>query len=75
MFNLYLSTLFSNKYTFIYFTDILIIYYNIQRRKTMNNLQNQVDAYLKFCQLQKRLDFKTQKSLPYRFETILYFCV
>ena len=62
MFNLYLSTLFSNKYTFIYFTDILIIYYNIQRRKTMNNLQNQVDAYLKFCQLQKRLDFKTQKA-------------
>ena len=61
MFNLYLSTLFSNKYTFIYFTDILIIYYNIQRRKTMNNLQNQVDAYLKFCQLQKRLILKHKK--------------
>lgn len=62
MFNSYLSTLFSNKYIFIYFTDILIIYYNIQRRNTMNNLQNQVDTYLKFCQLQKRLDSKTQKA-------------
>lgn len=34
----------------------------IQRRLTMNNLQNHIENYLEYCSTQKRLDRKTLKA-------------
>lgn len=36
----------------------------------MNNLQTRIEEYLKYCEIQKRLDVKNTKGLQNRFVTI-----